>query len=93
MYILYNGRREGSASADEPLRDAEHGQAVYMREVRLRNQEVLAATYGRYEYPQYGRPPTDNNRMSYSTTDPWGTAYHGKAQYKAEASPAADDFM
>ena len=37
----------GESSNDGFLQEAGQGQSSYMREVRLRNQDQLAATYGR----------------------------------------------
>ncbi|KAK0261101.1 hypothetical protein LTS09_004364 [Friedmanniomyces endolithicus] len=46
IWSLHNGRQV-SGSTDAALQDPEHDQAVYMREVRLRQHEMLQNAYGR----------------------------------------------
>lgn len=46
FYSLYNGRHDQSGQHDVALPTTEQSQAVYMREVRLRNQDVIAGMYG-----------------------------------------------
>jgi len=46
IWSLHNGRQV-SGSTDAALQDPEQDQAVYMREVRLRQHEMLQNAYGR----------------------------------------------
>ncbi|KAK3675991.1 hypothetical protein LTR78_004183 [Recurvomyces mirabilis] len=90
MYITYKGKRDGGHQEEHG--DPQQEQSAYMREVRLRNQEVLAGSNGTPNYNPHHR--SDEGRYSYGYDHSPSSMqdeqkydrynYHGKAPYVAE---------